>query len=198
MPEVIFWFAVGIIFYTYFGYPLLTLLLSLFFNQPVKRGNIEPMVTFLITAYNEEKNIRKKLDNTLALDYPKDKLEIIVASDGSTDQTDTIVKEFPDRGVVLHRVEGRVGKTETQNQTVAIARGEIIIFSDATTEYKKDAIRKLVRNYLDPSIGAVSGRYEYVNPTGNPVGLGTILFWKYENFIKSRALNVRRIKLGMK
>ncbi len=193
MPEVIFWLALGLIFYTYFGYPLLTLMLSLFFNQPVKRGNIEPMVTFLITAYNEEKDIRKKLENTLALDYPKDKLEIIVASDGSTDQTDTIVKEFFDQGVLLHRVEGRVGKTETQNQTVAIAKGEVVIFSDATTEYKKDAICKLVRNYLDPSIGAVSGRYEYVNPTGNPVGLGTILFWKYENFIKSRQTRIKTV-----
>jgi cellulose synthase/poly-beta-1,6-N-acetylglucosamine synthase-like glycosyltransferase len=142
------------------------------------------MVTSLITAYNEEKDIRKKQNNTLALNYPEDNLEIIVASDGSTDQTDMIVKEFSEQGVLLHRVEGRVGKTETQNQTVALAKGDIVIFSDATTEYKKDAIRKLVRNYLDPSIGAVSGRYEYVNPTGNTVGLGTIMFWKYENFIK--------------
>jgi cellulose synthase/poly-beta-1,6-N-acetylglucosamine synthase-like glycosyltransferase len=90
-------------------------------------------------------------------------------------------------------VEGRVGKTETQNQAVKIAKGDIIIFSDATTDYKKDAIRKLVRNYIDPSIGAVSGRYEYVNPSGAPVGLGTILFWKYENFIKSRQTRIKTI-----
>jgi cellulose synthase/poly-beta-1,6-N-acetylglucosamine synthase-like glycosyltransferase len=159
----------------------------------VDKGDIEPTVTFLITAYNEEKNIKQKLENTLSLDYPRDKLEIMVASDGSTDNTDKIVKEFSDRGAVLHRVEGRVGKTETQNQAVSAATGEIVIFSDATTTYRKDAIRKIVRNYNDPSIGAVSGRYEYVNPTGAPVGLGTILFWKYENFVKSRQTRIKTI-----
>ena len=193
MAEFIFWITIGIIFYTYFGYPLLTLFLSLFVNNPVKKRDIEPTVTFLITAYNEEKSIRQKLENTLSLDYPRDKLEIMVASDGSTDDTDRIVQELSDRGVVLHRVEGRVGKTETQNQAVSAATGDVVIFSDATTTYKNDAIRKIVRNYNDPSIGAVSGRYEYLNPTGAPVGLGTILFWKYENFIKSRQTRIRTI-----
>lgn len=193
VAEIVFWLAVVIIAYTYFGYPLATLFLSVFVRHPVKKEDNEPAVTFLITAYNEEKKIRKKLENTLGLDYPTDKLEIIVASDGSTDRTDEIVKEFEDKGVVLHRVEGRVGKTETQNQTVRIARGDIIIFSDATTEYKKDAVRKIVRNYSDPSVGAVSGRYEYVNPTGAPVGQGTILFWKYENFVKSRQTRIKTI-----
>jgi cellulose synthase/poly-beta-1,6-N-acetylglucosamine synthase-like glycosyltransferase len=135
MAELIFWFTIGIIFYTYFGYPLLTLFLSLFVNNPVNKRDIEPAVTFLITAYNEEKSIRQKLENTLGLDYPRDKLEIMVASDGSTDNTDNIVQEFPDKNVVLHRVEGRVGKTETQNQAVNAAKGDIVIFSDATTTY---------------------------------------------------------------
>jgi cellulose synthase/poly-beta-1,6-N-acetylglucosamine synthase-like glycosyltransferase len=193
MAEFVFWFTVGIIFYTYFGYPLLTLFLSLFVRNPVDKDDIEPTVTFLITAYNEEKNIKQKLENTLSLDYPTDKLEIMVASDGSTDNTDKIVKELSEKGVVLHRVEGRVGKTETQNQAVKAAKGDIVIFSDATTTYTNDAIRKIVRNYNDPSIGAVSGRYEYVNPTGAPVGLGTILFWKYENFVKSRQTRIKTI-----
>ena len=191
--EIIYWLCLGIILYTYFGYPALTSVLSLFIKNPVKKSEIEPAVTFLITAYNEERNIADKLENTLLLDYPRDKLEIIVASDGSTDQTDEIVMGFKNRGVILHRVEGRVGKTETQNQTVKIANGDVIIFSDATTDYKKDAIKKIVRNYADPSVGAVSGRYEYVNPTGAPVGKGTILFWKYENFIKSRQTRINTI-----
>jgi len=193
MAEIIFWLTLGIIFYTYFGYPLFILFLSLFINHKIKKGAIEPTVTILITAYNEEKNIAGKLQNTLSLDYPKGQLEIIVASDASEDHTDEIVKEFAGQGVTLHRVEGRVGKTETQNQTVKIAKGDIIIFSDATTKYKKDAIRKIVRNYNDPSIGAVSGRYEYVNPTEAPVGLGTILFWKYENSVKSRQTQIKTV-----
>jgi len=193
MAELIFWLTLGIILYAYFGYPLSILFLPLFFNNDIRRRDIEPSVTFLITAYNEEKNIREKLENTLSLDYPGDRLEIIVASDASEDRTDEIVKQFADQGVILHRVEGRVGKTETQNQTVKSAKGDIVIFSDATTRYRKDAIRKLVRNYNDPSIGAVSGRYEYVNPTGAPVGIGTVLFWKYENGIKNRQVKIKTV-----
>ncbi len=193
MSEWIFWLLVGTIFYTYFGYALLIPLIGLFVKRPVDRRDITPRVTFLITAYNEEKNIRKKLTEVLALDYPHEQLEVMVASDGSTDRTDEIVGEFRDRGVVLKRVEGRVGKTATQNEAVKAAAGEIIIFSDATTVYERDAIRKLVRNYNDPQVGAVSGRYEYVNPTGAPVGTGSILFWKYENFIKSMQTRIRTI-----
>lgn len=193
MAKIIFWLILGILFYTYLGYPIFILLLSFFFKNKIQKGDIEPNVTFLITAYNEEKNIREKLKNTLSLDYPIERLEIIVASDSSEDRTEEIVREFTDKGVILHRVEGRVGKTETQNQTLTIAKGDIIIFSDATTKYKKDAIRKIVRNYNDPSIGAVSGRYEYVNPTGAPVGLGTILFWKYENSVKSRQTRIKTV-----
>jgi len=117
----------------------------------------------------------------------------MVASDGSTDRTDEIVRGFATRGVVLKRVEGRVGKTATQNEAVKAAIGEIVIFSDATTKYSKDAIRKIVRNYADEAVGAVSGRYEYVNPTGASVGIGTILFWKYENFIKSAQTRIKTI-----
>ncbi len=193
MSEWVFWLLIITIFYTYFGYALLIPLIGLFVKRPVDRRDITPRVTFLITAYNEEKNIRKKLTEVLALDYPHEQLEVMVASDGSTDRTDEIVHEFRDQGVVLKRVEGRVGKTATQNEAVKAATGDIIIFSDATTVYEHDAIRKLVRNYNDPEVGAVSGRYEYVNPTGAPVGTGSILFWKYENFIKSMQTRIRTI-----
>ncbi|MBT0892929.1 glycosyltransferase family 2 protein [Geobacter hydrogenophilus] len=193
MMEYLFWILIAVIIYTYFGYALLIPLIGLFVKRPLDRRDITPRVTFLITAYNEEKNIRKKLTEVLALDYPREQLEVMVASDGSTDRTDDIVGEFRGQGVVLKRVEGRVGKTTTQNEAVKAATGDVIIFSDATTVYEKDAIRKLVRNYNDPEVGAVSGRYEYVNPTGAPVGTGSILFWKYENFIKSMQTRIRTI-----
>lgn len=193
MAALIFWTSVVLISYAYAGYPLLTLLLSLFVNRPVRKKEIEPRVTFLITAYNEERHIAAKLENTFALDYPPEKLEIIVASDGSTDRTDEIVKEFGDRGVILHRVEGRVGKTETQNQTVKIATGDIIVFSDAASLYDRNAIRAIVRNYADPKVGAVSGMYTYENRSGAPAGFGTILFWNLENFIKKRQTRIRTI-----
>lgn len=193
MMEIIFWLTVFIIIYTYIGYSLFIMLLSLFFNKKVDKKDIEPTVTFLITAYNEERDIERKLKNTLELDYPRNKLQIIVASDGSTDRTDEIVKRFSDKGIILHRVEGRVGKTETQNQTMKIATGDIIIFSDATTEYDKQVIRKIVRNYNDPSVGAVSGMYEYRNPTGGPVGWSQILFWKYERMNKICQTKIKTI-----
>ncbi|HOP40899.1 MAG TPA: glycosyltransferase family 2 protein [Geobacteraceae bacterium] len=193
MLNIIFWIAFLTVLYTYFGYTILVPVIALFFRKPVDRAEIEPRITFLITAYNEEKNIRTKLEQLLSLDYPPERLEVMVASDGSTDRTDEIVREFDGRGVILKRVEGRVGKTATQNEAVKAATGDVVIFSDATTVYEKDAIRKLVRNYADPAVGAVSGRYEYVNPTGAPVGIGSILFWKYENFIKSMQTRIRTI-----
>jgi len=182
--EILFWTMAGIVLYTYVGYSLTILVLARFVDRPVRRGEIEPRVTYLITAYNEERNIAAKLEQVLSLGYPRDKLEIIVASDGSTDRTDEIVRQFAANRVRLVRVEGRVGKTETQNQAVREATGDIIVFSDATTYYEASALRNLVRNYADSAVGAVSGRYEYRNPTGASIGFGSILFWRYENLIK--------------
>lgn len=193
MARLTFWLAVGLIVYTYVGYSVVILILSRFVRNPIRIAPIEPRVTFLITAYNEEKNIAAKLEQTLTLDYPRAKLELLVASDGSTDRTDEIVRGFADRGVRLVRVEGRVGKTETQNQAVKQATGDIIIFSDATTRYERSAIRNLVRNYADPGVGAVSGRYEYFNPTGASIGVGSVLFWKYENLIKRLQTDIKTI-----
>lgn len=190
---IAFWIFAAMIIYTYVGYALLIPIIALFFQRRTMKKDIEPKVTFLITAYNEGRSIAAKLENTISLDYPKDKLEVMVASDGSTDRTDETARGFADRGVVLKRVEGRVGKTATQNEAVKAATGNIIIFSDATTKYSKDAIKKIVRNYAEKGVGAVSGRYEYVNPTGASVGIGTILFWKYENFIKSMQTRIRTI-----
>lgn len=194
--EIAFWTLLFLIFYTYFGYTLIILGLSLFRYSPVQRDEeFEPTVTFLITAYNEERALPGKLENTLALDYPPSKIEILVASDGSTDCTDEIVRAVGQKNerVRLLRVEGRVGKTETQNQAVQSAHGEIIIFSDATTEYRPDAIRKIVRNYADRSVGAVSGKYAYRTLEKSAMGVATVLFWTYENLIKSRQTRIRTI-----
>jgi len=193
MVEIVLWLSMALIFYTYAGYSLLVMALATVKNNPVKKSDIEPTVTVLITAYNEEKSIRQKLKQTLSLDYPRGKLDIVVASDGSTDGTDNIVREFGGQGVKLARVEGRVGKTETQNQAVKQATGEIIIFSDATTTYEHTAIKKIVRSYADPTVGAVSGRYEYRNPTGASIGVGNILFWKYENYIKNSQTKIKTV-----
>jgi len=191
-----FWLMVFLVFYTYFGYTLMILFVSLFRNRKVARDDsYTPFVTFLITAYNEERDLPQKLDNTLSLDYPADRLEIVVASDGSTDGTDAVVRRYAERDprVRLVRVEGRKGKTETQNQAVAVARGDVVLFSDATTEYDSQVIRKLARNYADPEVGAVSGMYSYRSEEKSAMGVASILFWSYENLIKSRQTRIRTI-----
>jgi cellulose synthase/poly-beta-1,6-N-acetylglucosamine synthase-like glycosyltransferase len=144
-----------------------------------------PFLSILIAAYNEEAGIKKKLEQTLNLDYPKDKLEILVLSDGSTDRTDEIVRSFGDARVRLIEVTGRKGKTNAQNEGVLRAVGEVLIFSDATTTYHPQALRYLACNFADPVVGAASGRYQYFDPRGDsPTGLGTMAFWNYENLIK--------------
>jgi cellulose synthase/poly-beta-1,6-N-acetylglucosamine synthase-like glycosyltransferase len=193
MAEIVFWSGFGAIVFAYAGYSVLMVIMGTIVNRRVRREDITPSVTFLITAYNEEIDIARKIEQTLGLDYPPDKMEILVASDGSTDGTDEIVQGYSDRGVRLLRVEGRVGKTATQNEAVRHANNEIIVFSDATTLYESDAVRKLVRNYADDTVGAVSGRYEYRDPKGASTGLGTILFWKYENLVKEMQTRVHTI-----
>ena len=182
--QIIFWLSVAALVYVYAGYPVLVYLVSRVFPKKIKRGFSEPKVTVLITAYNEESAIRRKLENTLLIDYPKDKLEILVASDGSTDRTDAIVKEFSSSGVRLFRQEGRAGKTVTQNNAVERATGEIILFSDATTDYRRDVLREILPNFADETVGCVAGKLIYVDRSASNVGKGAQKYWNYETFLK--------------
>ena len=184
VDEIFFWTSVCLLAYVYAGYPLLVYLVSILFPKPLVSGEIEPQVTVLITAYNEEAVIREKIENTLQIDYPADKLEILVASDGSTDGTDEIVREMAGRGVKLFRQEGRAGKTETQNNAVERAMGEVILFSDATTKYSPDVFRRLLPAFADEQIGCVAGRLVYVDEEDTNVGKGAQSYWNYETFIK--------------
>lgn len=184
VAQVIFWGSIAGLAYVYVGYPLLVWFVGRLFPKPVRSGEFEPRVTILITAFNEALSIGSKLENTLALDYPKDKIEVLVASDGSTDDTDAIVREFEDRGVVLYRQEGRVGKTITQNNAVDRASGEIILFSDATTMYREDALRALLPAFADKTVGCVAGRLIYTDQAKSNIGKGAQSYWGYETFIK--------------
>lgn len=148
---------------TYVAYPLAVVLLARARRpRPPPTPTAElPRVSFIITAFNEADAIGEKLENTRALDWPVDRLEVIVASDGSTDATDAIVEAYPDERVRLVRNELRSGKTATTALAVGAARGEILVMSDATGVYNRDAIRELVAAFADPSVGAVSGRVTY-------------------------------------
>jgi cellulose synthase/poly-beta-1,6-N-acetylglucosamine synthase-like glycosyltransferase len=194
LAQILFWLSLAALVYVYAGYPLLLAILGAIKNPPKREIGPTPSLTVLIAAYNEEAGIRKKIEQTLALDYPADLIEIIVLSDGSTDKTDEIVESFQDPRVRLLRVTGRKGKTNAQNEGVRIARGEVLIFSDATTIYHSLALRYLACNYIDPKVGAVSGRYQYFDTAdGSPTGAGTIAFWNYENFIKMMQSRLRTI-----
>jgi cellulose synthase/poly-beta-1,6-N-acetylglucosamine synthase-like glycosyltransferase len=159
------WFVLGLsavfLAYTYAGYPLLAVLLGRIARRPHRPAPIEPKVSLVILAHNEERSIGAKLENALALDYPREKLEVVVGSDGSTDRTDEIVSGFSGSSVRLFRADGRPGKTETTNRVVPTTSGEILIFSDATGKYDSQAIRTLVRHFANPAVGAVSGRVVY-------------------------------------
>ncbi len=151
--EAIFIIAVLLTAYVYLGYPAAVYALSRLMPRPALKAAITPKVSLIIAAHNEERDIAAKLENTLALDYPKEKLEIIVASDCSTDRTEEIVGGFAGRGVRLYRQAEHFGKTVAQNQAVKMSSGEILVFSDATTRYEPDALSKLVRSFADPRVG---------------------------------------------
>ena len=172
------------VLYTYFGYFLVIILIGKILRLRVLKMDIEPTVTLLIAAYNEEKGIAKKIENSLSLDYPKNKIKIIVVSDGSTDRTDEIVKSYENYGVELLRVEGRVGKTEARNVAMRSVSGEIIVFSDATTTYKENIVRMMIRNFADKRVGMVTGHLIYRDDENTQMGMGQKLYWQYESLIK--------------
>jgi cellulose synthase/poly-beta-1,6-N-acetylglucosamine synthase-like glycosyltransferase len=188
--EVIFWLSVAAVGYAYVGYPVLLTLISLIRPKPVRSKTWTPSVSVIIAAYNEERDLAAKLENTLSLDYPKSQLEVIVTSDCSTDRTDEITRSFAPRGVRLHRQEERLGKTAAQNAAVTKARGEIIVFSDATTHYQPDVLRLMTPAFADQSVGCVTGRVIYQDVNASSVGAGTQSYWNYEFFLKKHESNV--------
>lgn len=184
--KTLFWILAILIFYTYFGYPLVLAILGLFLSKKREKGKVFPFISVIIAAYNEEKNIRKKIDETLTLEYPKDRFEIIVASDGSTDTTDDIVRSFRRGNVILLLVPGRKGKTHAQNEAVKIAKGEILVFSDATTIYKSDVLQQIANNFVSANVGGVGAELLYVDKTSSQAEAGGGLYWKYEKYLKRK------------
>ena len=182
--EITFFTAIALIVYSYVGYPILLALLSFLFPRQTRRADITPRLSLIITAHNEEQTMRAKLLNALSLDYPRERYEILVASDCSTDRTDTIVNSFAGQGVLLYREERHYGKTFAQNRAVKHSTGEILVFSDATTIYEKQALRAIVRAFADPQVGCVAGQLIYLDPHSSTVGKGCRSYWSYEKLLK--------------
>jgi len=186
MIEILFWFSIFMIFYAYFGYPICLLVLSLFKRSSVlvKSQNevFTPKVSFIIAAYNEEARMETKIKETLRLDYPKESLEIIVASDCSSDKTDAIVSSFAKEGVILVRTPERKGKENAQKYAVQASNGEVLIFSDVATILDPDSIENVVKNFKDPKVGCVSSEDRFIGKDGKITGEGAYV--KYEMFLR--------------
>lgn len=184
--KAVFWISLVFLLYTYFGYPLVLYAIQCVSRRPMVpgKGDHFPKITFLIAAYNEEKDIGGKIDNTLGLDYPEDRMEIVVVSDGSTDRTEDIVLRYQSPRVFLVRTPERRGKTGAQNLAISQAKGEIVVFSDATTIYAKDSLRKIMKAFADPGVGGAEGKLIYLRSDTGYLGNKDLLK-SYEAWIKS-------------
>jgi cellulose synthase/poly-beta-1,6-N-acetylglucosamine synthase-like glycosyltransferase len=189
---VVLWASLALLVWTHVGYPLLAAVIARLFPRKVHADDGLPTVALVIAAYNEEDVIEAKLDNALALDYPRDRLRIIVASDASSDRTDEIVRGFADRGVELS-VCPRGGKVNAQNVTVRGLDSDILAFSDANCSWDPDALTRLVRVFGDPEVAYVCGRLRLRSPEGtNQEGL----YWRYELWLRARESRMHSVTGG--
>ncbi|MCP4677567.1 MAG: glycosyltransferase family 2 protein [Deltaproteobacteria bacterium] len=179
LPTLVYWSSLGIVAYTYAGYPALVQVLSRLKPRTIEKKPIEPDVSIVLAAHNEEASIGRKLENLLELDYPQNKKEIVVACDGSTDRTAEIVREYSGSGVKLVALEKPSGKPTALNRALEVAEGEIVVFCDARQIIDKDALKILVSCFSDPQIGAVSGELHIKGQKGPG------LYWKYEKSIRA-------------
>lgn len=182
--EWAFWISLAIAGYAYMGYPLLLALTCRRERTPPSKDGRLPSVTLFIPVRNEERVIRAKIENCLALDYPRDRLEIIVASDGSTDRTTVIVGEYVTRGVILDAQPRWEGKNRVLNRVLPKARGEVLVFSDANAMLRPDALRQLIRHFADSAVGLVAGHLKYIRAKGNSTARGEALYFIYERLLK--------------
>jgi len=190
MLEIAFWCSVALVLYAYLGYPCALMALALVRRRPVKNDSVTPHVSFIITAHNEQANIREKIENTLSQDYPADHLEIIVASDCSTDRTDEMVTAYSSR-VRLVRARERRGKEAAQRLAIGTASGEVLIFSDVATALAPDGISTIVRNFADPTVGCVSSVDRFVDSDGQISGEGAYV--RYEMFLRTLETRVNSL-----
>jgi cellulose synthase/poly-beta-1,6-N-acetylglucosamine synthase-like glycosyltransferase len=186
VDKVVFWIAIAITCYVYFGYPIVLVFLSKYYRKPISRKEITPEVTLLICAYNEEEVIAAKIENSFELDYPPDKMKIVIASDGSSDRTNDIVRQYDkDERICLIDYPERRGKIGVINETIPKLTSEIVIFSNANTMCRKDAIRKLVQNFADSSVGAVSADV-IVHNERTSFGQSESAYYLYERWIQKK------------
>lgn len=193
MSAFLFWLATGLIGYTYVGFPVLVMLRARLRPRPHRTADVAPPVSVVIAAHDEARSIGDRVDNLLAVDYPADRLEIVIASDGSTDETVAEARRRADPRVRVLDLP-RTGKASALNAAVAASTGEILVFSDANTAYARDAIRQLVRSFVDPEVGGVAGNQIYLPaaeeggvadpPSATAIGAGERSYWDFDRLLK--------------
>jgi len=179
----IFWLSFGFVFYVYGGYPLLLRLWSWLSARPVRKSAFEPRVSIVIAAHNERENIVRRIRNCLELDYPREKLEVVVSLDGPSDGTDELAEAFA-REITIVRSTRREGKPAAINRAVPHTTGEILLFGDARQTFAPDAVRELVANFSDPGVGVVSGELMILDGAGKEASDGAGLYWRYEKSLR--------------
>jgi cellulose synthase/poly-beta-1,6-N-acetylglucosamine synthase-like glycosyltransferase len=183
LAKGVFWGSAAAILWTHAGYPAAAAALARLRPRPVARADVTPSVSLVVAAHDEEASIAARLENALALDYPADRLEVVVASDASTDRTDEIVEEIAAREPRVRLVRcPRGGKLAAINHVWDKTGGEILAFSDATSRWERDALRKLVRSFADPDVGYVSGQLQWEQADGTS---REGVYWRYENWLRA-------------
>ena len=184
MIESLFWISVAAILYTYIGYPVVVWMLARLRRREVLKADIFPSVSVVLACHNEQGNIEARIKNLLESDYPRDLLEIVIVSDGSTDFTAEMARRHVSDSIRLFAYEQQRGKATALNIGVEIAKGEIILFADARQSFEPSAIKELAANFADSSVGAASGELLLDGAGGSSVGEGVGLYWKYEKWIR--------------
>jgi cellulose synthase/poly-beta-1,6-N-acetylglucosamine synthase-like glycosyltransferase len=188
MAKVVFWLSFGFISYVYAGYPLLLIVWRFLAAKRVAKGAVEPFVSLVLAAHNERNTIAEKLTNCLALDYPRERLQIIVSLDGPTDGTEQIARQYVDSGVEVLHCRQHQGKAAAINRAMGMAEGEVIVFVDARQWIERTAVRELVANFQDRSVGAVSGELILTDSasSGSDQSADSVgLYWRYEKRLRA-------------
>ena len=182
IAKVLFWGSLGALAWTQAGYPVAAAVLARVRGKPVRKDDFEPSVSIVVAAHNEDAVVGSRIENLLAQDYPRDRFEVVVASDASTDETNAIVRAIAETNPQVRLLEcERAGKVAAQNRAVRETTGEIVAFSDANARWAPDALRLLVRNFADPDVAYVCGGHRYETTLGTN---RESTYWRYESWLR--------------
>jgi poly-beta-1,6-N-acetyl-D-glucosamine synthase len=193
MAVTLFWSSLVCIVYVYAGYPLLLQAWRRVARRPVHKHYQEPSVSLVIAMHNESMHVERKMRNVSELDYPADKLQVIVSLDGCTDGTDALVRDYAAAGVVVVHSPVRQGKAAALNSGVARAQGELVVFADARQQFERNAVRELAANFADDSVGAVSGELILLDGQAREASDGVGAYWRYEKLLRALESDIHSV-----